>query len=120
VLKRKLEHFFLPPQQFFHAKIFLMTESLNFSNPREELAYLRSQVVEKEKELERFGQNRERNSIVRDSIKQFEQISTLHEHQHQQANKDAERLVENHREVELEEMMRLTEEKGVLHTLKVV
>src|SRR3989344_1455684 len=98
-----------------------MIEGTHFSNPHEELEYLRSKVIEAEKELERFGVEKERTEVIRDSIKKFE------EHPAAQnpdkigvAHKEAEALMEKHREVELEEMMRITEEKGMIHALRVV
>lgn len=99
-----------------------MSEALVFSNPNEELEYLRAKVLEAEKKFEEAGLHRERDVVIRDSIKNFKQEASpyISEVKESDAQKGAEAILESHREVELEEMMQLAEKKGVLHVLQVV
>lgn len=99
-----------------------MTEGLKFSTPNEELEYLRSKVLEAEKKLESAGVEPVRNAVVRESITEFKNeagvgapvANTL------EVEQDAEALLKNHQEVNLEEMVALTEKKGIFHALRVV
>ena len=97
----------------------MTSESLSFSNPHEELAYLRSKVLEAEKKLDRFGGG-DREAVVRETISQFKSDAS-----HDQgdrgtvAEKHALELMDKSRQVELEDMMRLTESRGILYSLSV-
>jgi hypothetical protein len=99
-----------------------MTESPNFRNPSEELNYLRAKVLEAEKQLESAGVHQERDVVIRDSIRDFgkESIPTLPQERRAHVDAEAEKLLEQHKVVELEEMMRTAENKGVLHVLQIL
>lgn len=99
-----------------------MTSESSFSNPHEELAYLRSKVLETEKRLEKFGEDFNRPTVVKDSLKDFveghssnltatekaEVVRTTH-------------IIENTEErKQLDHMMKVTESKGILHALSAV
>jgi len=99
-----------------------MAEVLAFSNPSEELAYLRAKVLETEKKFEEAGISHERDAVIRDSIKSFKEEATPHISEAKQAESHTEvdAFLEKSQEVKLEEMMKVAEEKGVLHVLQVV
>ena len=99
-----------------------MAEALVFSNPSEELAYLRAKVFEAEKKFEKAGITHERDTVIRDSIKSFKDEAAPHipEAKRVQVNQEAQTFLEGSREIKLEEMMRVADEKGVLHALQIV
>jgi hypothetical protein len=97
----------------------MTNESLTFSNPNEELAYLRSKVLEAEKKLERFG-GASRETTVRETISQFKSdYIEANSNMQETATRHAAELEEKHRQVGLEEMMGITETKGILYSLSV-
>ena len=99
-----------------------MPEGLKFSTPEQELEYLRSKVLEAEKKLERVGSGPERVSVIRESIAEFKKeagIGTPVAHT-VEAEKDAEKIVRQHQEKQLEEMVALAESKGISYALSVV
>lgn len=93
-----------------------------FSNPSEELAYLRAKVFEAEKKFEEAGIRHERDTVIRDSIKSFKDEATPHipEAKQAQINQEAQVFLEKSREVKLEEMMRVADEKGILQSLQII
>ncbi|MDP2651163.1 MAG: hypothetical protein Q8O98_01080, partial [bacterium] len=98
-----------------------MAESLTFSNPKEELEYLRAKVLEAEKKIESTGASPEREAIIRDSLSSHKQeVQTAAPAKQAEAASHAETILKDAREVELGEMMQVTETKGVFHALSVV
>ncbi len=99
-----------------------MAEVLTFSNPNEELAYLRAKVLETEKKFEEAGLKHERDTVIRDSIKSFKEEASPHvsEAKQSETHKEAQAFLEQNEEAKLEEMIKVAEEKGVLHVLQVV
>jgi hypothetical protein len=99
-----------------------MSRELEFSNPQEELDYLRSKVLEAEKKLESAGAEPMRESVVRESIAEFKREAGIGAPvvKSPEVEKDAEKIVEKHEEKQLEEMIVLLENKGVFHALSVV
>ena len=99
-----------------------MPEGIKFSTPQQELQYLRAKVLETERKLENAGAKPVRETVVRESIAEFKKevgVGTLVA-KTAEAEKDAEALLKRHQEVELEDMMALTDKKGIFHALSVV
>ena len=99
-----------------------MSEGLKFSTPAEELEYLRAKVLETERKLESAGTEPVRENVVRESIAEFKNETGVGAPivQSAEVEKDAETILKNHQEVQLKEMMALTEKKGISHALSVV
>ncbi len=99
-----------------------MSEGLKFSNPQEELDYLRSKVLEAEKKLGDVGIGPERVSAVHESIAEFKKEAGIGAPitKSSEVEKDAEKIVEKHEEKQLEGMVTLMESKGISHALSVV
>ena len=99
-----------------------MSEGLKFSTPQQELEYLRAKVLETERKLKSAGTEPVRETVVRESIAEFKKEAGIGipVAKTVEAEKDAETLLKNHQEVELEEMVKLTEQKGIFHTLSVM
>lgn len=97
-------------------------ESLNFSNPDEELAYLRSRVLEAEKRAEEEGKKIERPAIIRESVVglRSENILRTSEERQTEAMSDAETLSLSNSDKKFQEIISLSQKKGVLHTLSVM
>jgi hypothetical protein len=97
------------------------SEKTFFANPHEELAYLRTKVLETEKRLERFGHNPDRSEVIRDSIKEFKDV-------HEVPARISPTELEKHASIvpsleenkQLDEVISLTESKGILATLSVI
>ena len=99
-----------------------MSEGLKFSTATEELEYLRGKVLEKEMELKGAGVKFERDSVVRESIKEFKDESGIGAPvtKTKGAEEDAENIIKHHQEVELEEVISLLEEKGIFYALSAI
>src|SRR3989344_6161933 len=99
-----------------------MQEGLKFATPNEELEYLRAKVLEAEKQLEGAGAPQVRENMVRESILEFKNEAGVGAPvaQSPAVEHDAEAIIKSHQEVQLEKMIVLAEEKGVLHALSVV
>lgn len=99
-----------------------MPEAPAFASPSEELAYLRAKVLETEKKFEEAGIKPEREVVIRDSIKSFKEEATPHisESKQLEIHNDSQVFLEHNQEVKLEAMMKVAEERGVLHVLSVV
>ncbi len=95
-------------------------DKLVFSNPHEELAHLRDRVVEAERKLERHGIQKEREEVIKDSIKDFKENFSLSEEHHIDAENRANKIVSEDIENQLSTTIKLTENKGVLYALTVV
>jgi hypothetical protein len=93
---------------------------LVFSNPHEELANLRDRVVEAERKLERHGVQKEREEVIRDSIKDFKENFSLSKEHNIDAEHRANKIVSEDIENQLLTTIKLTENKGVLYALTVV
>ena len=99
-----------------------MSEGLKFSTPTEELEYLRSKVLEVEKKLGNVDAEAAREKVVRESIAEFKSeagigapvANTV------EVEQDAETLLKHHQEVRLEEMVAITEKKGIAHALSII
>jgi len=100
----------------------MANEGLYFANTGEELAHLRSKVLEQEKKLERFGVERGREEVIRDSIDKFktENLGRISEQQHQEHAVQAEDILKKETDSQLEEIIQVTEKKGVLSALSMV
>jgi hypothetical protein len=93
---------------------------LVFSNPHEELAHLRDKVLEAERKLERHGVPKDREEVIKDSIKDFKEDFSLSPEHHQEAQSRADKISEEDTEDQLLTTIKLTENKGVLYALTVV
>ncbi|MFZ2048949.1 MAG: DUF87 domain-containing protein [Minisyncoccia bacterium] len=100
----------------------MANESGSFSNPHEELAYLRSKVLETEKRLERFGVNKPREEIVKSSIEDYknEVLPNLTPAHHAEAENQARMVGGLEDKRQLDEMMKVAESKGVMSALVTV
>ncbi len=100
----------------------MVNESGSFSNPHEELAYLRSKVLETEKRLERFGVDKSREEIVKISIEDYknEVLPNLTPANHAQAENQANIVGSLEEQRQLSEMMKMTESKGMLSALATI
>jgi len=94
-------------------------ESLKFSSPQEELAYLRAKVLEAERNLNGAGSEQVRETAVRESIAEFKQEAGIGAPvaQAPEVEKDAEQILERHEEKQLEEIVALMEAKCTLGIL---
>lgn len=98
-----------------------MPESPKFTSAEDELAYLRSKVLEAEKKFETASGLPSHKSVVRESIAQFKQeVTTSHPNIKTEADKQASEILSRHEDVELSEMIALSETKGIAHALSVV
>ncbi len=93
---------------------------LVFSNPHEELAHLRDKVVEAERKLERHGIDKDREVVIKDSIKNFKEDFSLSSDHHTEAQNRAEKITQETLEDQLLTTIKLTENKGILYALTVV
>ncbi|MBX4199946.1 type IV secretory system conjugative DNA transfer family protein [Candidatus Parcubacteria bacterium] len=91
----------------------------HFNSPQEELAHLREKVLEAERKLLRHGVEKPRDSVIRESIKTFEEahLGNIREEKKRSAEEQAAHLMRKHVETQLEEMMQITADKGVLSAL---
>jgi hypothetical protein len=97
-----------------------MTEGMQFSNPHEELTYLRSKVLEAERRQEQVGENQDRVEVIRDTLNEAKRTNAFQVRSNE-ARHHAQELQEKHGEdLKLEEMLRITEEKGVFHALAII
>ncbi|MDB5266284.1 MAG: hypothetical protein JWN89_99 [Parcubacteria group bacterium] len=99
-----------------------MSETGSFSNPHEELAYLRSKVLETEKRLEKFGVEPIRPDIIRSTVSDFKDSHArlVTPEKQAAASTQAETLLGATDEKQLKEMLRITETKGVLQALSTI
>jgi hypothetical protein len=99
-----------------------MSEGLTFSTPHEELSYLRSKVLEQERRIERQGNEPQRNEIVKESIQNFKETQSNSSvlHKEEEAHTKAESLIEKEETEILDEIITITESKGILHALSIV
>lgn len=83
---------------------------------------MRSKVLETEKRLEGTGLERSNEAVRREAIASFkkETMPALGREKHEEAERQATKLLIEKGEVELKEMVNIAEEKGVLHALTVV
>lgn len=100
----------------------MANEGLYFANTGEELAHLRSKVLEQEKKLERFGVDKGREEVIKDSLSNFkaDYIGKFSESEHKEHQAQAESVLRKNDEGQLNEIVRITENKGVLSALSVV
>ncbi len=100
----------------------MANEGLYFANTGEELAHLRSKVLEQEKRLERFGADKGREEVIKDSLSNFKEdyIGKFSESEHLEHQAQAESILKKNEDGQLIEMVRITENKGVLSALSVV
>jgi hypothetical protein len=98
-----------------------MAESLNFSNPHEELSYLRSKVIEQERRMERSGLEPSRTEMVRESLKDFKESQAhIVSSQENEVSENAKNIINREQSEKFDEIIHLTESKGILYTLSVV
>ncbi|MES2214294.1 MAG: TraM recognition domain-containing protein [Patescibacteria group bacterium] len=99
-----------------------MSETGSFSNPHEELAYLRSKVLETEKRLEKFGSEFVRSDIIKTAVGDFKKdhAQDVTPAMHESSAQLVEKLAGAPDEKQLKEMLRLTETKGVLQALSTI
>ena len=100
----------------------MVNEGMYFANSNEELAHLRSKVLEQEKKLERFGVDKSREEVIKDSINNFKQenIGGLSPTQHVEHQAQAEKILNKEENSQLDEMVKVTEDKGVLSALSII
>ncbi|MFA6094936.1 MAG: type IV secretory system conjugative DNA transfer family protein [Candidatus Paceibacterota bacterium] len=101
------------------------SETPQFSSPHEELAYLREQVIKKEREVSRTGVEPEREHLIREQIHEYNKTS-------HDVLKEEYRMTEKHRDAivlnlspeqhdhKMAELLALLQEKGIKNTLSVV
>ncbi|MDB5254351.1 MAG: hypothetical protein JWL80_417 [Parcubacteria group bacterium] len=99
-----------------------MNEGLSFNTPQEELAYLRSKVLETERKLESLNIPRERDEVIKESIKTFEaeEAKVFDAARDREAELHADTLLKENGDVALEHIIKVTEAQGVISALKVV
>ncbi len=95
-------------------------EKIVFSNPSEELAHLRERVLQAEKKLERHGVERNREDVIKDSIKDFKEDFSLAPHHVTEAHDRGDKIKLQQKETQILDTIKLTENKGILYALTVV
>jgi hypothetical protein len=97
-----------------------------FSSPQEEIEHLRGQILQKEEQLRQRGENPDREAVISHQIEehrtlpQHEVLSKGHRMLDPHINKFALDLAPEDHDDQIESLIDLLEEKGVLNTLKVV
>ena len=92
----------------------MANESLSFNNTNEELEHLRSKVLEQERRLEKFGINKDREEVVKNTLNEYkvDQSLNLTKGQDMSAGVNAEAILNTESEKQLQEMVSLTQKKG--------
>ena len=100
----------------------MTNEVISFNNTAEELEHLRSRVLEQERRLEKFEIKKDRSEIIRDSIKDYktDQALNLTKFDDLEAKQNAEEILKKETEKQLQEMVFITERKGVLRALTTI
>ncbi len=94
-------------------------ETLSFKNSAEELEHLRSKVLEQERRLEKFEIKKDRNEVIRDTFRDYKanQVLNLTQVENNEARLNAEEILKKEADRQLQEMMGITEKKGILQAL---
>lgn len=97
----------------------MVNEGLSFNNTNEELEHLRSKVFEQERRLEKFGVVRTREDLIKNSLNEYKvsNIQNLDPSAHQEAKSKAEYVLNQESKKQLQEMVSITETKGILQAL---
>jgi hypothetical protein len=100
----------------------MANEGLSFNNPNEELAHLRSKVLEQENRLEKLGIEKSRPEIIKNSIKEYKvgQSEFRTQSDHAEAKSNAVHVLTQETERQIQEMVSITEKKGILQALNTV
>lgn len=97
-----------------------MTEAIQFKTPQEELAFLRSKVLEQERKLEGSDKEKYRNDVIADSIQERREAMPAALQTHPDVIKHKEEVMARAENEQLDEMIAVTKLKGVTHALAVL
>ncbi len=98
----------------------MKNEALPFATPEEELNYLRSKVLEQEQRLGNTEHAKSRNELIHESVNALKNEIPDHIKHSKEVIQSAEYVSEKHIDNQLDEVIQLTETKGIIHALSVI